>query len=136
MHAAQLDQVVLELLEDQSIDVALGLVPVGLLAGLEGDQLDRQPGCLGTGECFDSPGRQLLLLEPREGVLELVVRNVFQLTACPSSRVENAWPSPGAPGRKRRKAPTSSVPSGWRSFKRYRAGLAAARESSMFSISQ
>ena len=31
--AAQVDQVVLELLEDQGIDVALGLVPVGLLAG-------------------------------------------------------------------------------------------------------
>ncbi len=77
--AAELDQVVLELVQDQGVDVALGLLPVGFLAGLECDQLEREAGSLGPSEGSGSSVRQLLLLAPGERVLELVVGNLLEL---------------------------------------------------------
>jgi adenylate kinase family enzyme len=76
---AQLNQVVLDFVEDEGVDVALGLVPIGVLARLKGDQLDREPGGLGAGERRGSAGRQLLLRTAGERVLELVVGNLLDL---------------------------------------------------------
>src|SRR5262245_59807653 len=48
--AAGLEQVVVDLFEDQRVEVPSRLVPVGCLAGLEPDELDREPCSLGARE--------------------------------------------------------------------------------------
>ena len=70
---AQHEEVVLDLLEDQRVDVAAGLVPVGRLARLERDQLDELARLLGPRERRD---RFVPVVLARERVLELVPREV------------------------------------------------------------
>ena len=73
IHTAQLEQVVLDLLEDQRVDVALGSFPVGSLPGLERNELDGVPALLGVSQQGDRAFREACLL-PGEEVLQLVIR--------------------------------------------------------------
>src|SRR5215204_2799151 len=75
MHTAELEEVVLDLLEDQRVDVPLRSGPVGSLAGFERDEFDGEPAALGVPEQRDRAFGEACLL-PREEVLQLVVRKV------------------------------------------------------------
>jgi hypothetical protein len=76
-HPALLEQVVLDLLEDQCVDVLGGLGPVGRLPRLQRDELELQPGRLGSLE--DSLGGVGQLLASGLDMLQLVVRQVLDL---------------------------------------------------------
>jgi len=68
---AHLGPVVPDLLEDQRVHETRRLVPVGCLAGLERDQLDRVPCCRGARQ--HRGGGVRVVSVPLECVLELVV---------------------------------------------------------------
>src|SRR3954466_11937035 len=68
---ALLEEVVLDLLEDQRVEVAPRLAPIGCLAGLEPNQLDREPGLPGARQCRGGHARDVALLVER--MLEFVV---------------------------------------------------------------
>ena len=68
--AAEHEQVVFDLVDDQRVDVTLGFGPVGRLARLERDELDQLAGLLGARE---RGNRLVLLVLARQRVLELVL---------------------------------------------------------------
>jgi hypothetical protein len=70
--AAELEQVVLDLLEDERVDVTLRLLPIRDFPGLESGELQRKPCSKRTLECRLRALREALL-RPGERVLELVV---------------------------------------------------------------
>jgi hypothetical protein len=78
---AELEQVVFDLVEDQRADVALRLVPVGHLARLESDELDREPFRGGTREDRRRLWEQLTASDER--TLELVVGKSLGLALIP-----------------------------------------------------
>ena len=73
--AAELEQVVLDLLEDQRVDVGGGAVPVGILAGVERDQLDGEARPRRRGRGAPAPRSRAGLAR----VLELVDRKLVEL---------------------------------------------------------
>ena len=71
--AAELEQVVLDLLEHERVEVFLGLRPVGHFAGIESNELDCEAGLLGAGEGRLGRLGQLIPAAAAGCMLELVI---------------------------------------------------------------
>ena len=142
--SALLEEVVFDLLEDQRVEVTPRLAPIRCLAGLESNQLDREPGRPGARQYRGGHARDVLL--PVEPMLEFVVgkrlglrivalgdrleKRLTRVVAGKAlvddgpadghafSSVTSWWPGLGASARNRRNAPVSRCPSGWCSARR------------------